>query len=34
LGNGINADSNVPVTVSGLSGATAISAGGFHSLAT
>jgi alpha-tubulin suppressor-like RCC1 family protein len=34
LGNGANADSDVPVAVSGLSsGVTAVSGGGFHSLA-
>jgi alpha-tubulin suppressor-like RCC1 family protein len=33
LGNGNTTQSNVPVTVSGLSGATAASAGGSHSLA-
>ncbi|HTQ68510.1 MAG TPA: kelch repeat-containing protein [Solirubrobacteraceae bacterium] len=33
LGDGNNSDSNVPVTVSGLSGVVAISAGAYHSLA-
>ncbi len=33
LGNGANANSNVPVVVTGLSNVTAVSGGGFHSLA-
>jgi alpha-tubulin suppressor-like RCC1 family protein len=33
LGNGTNTDSNVPVSVSGLTGVKAIVAGGIHSLA-
>ena len=33
LGNGTNTDSNVPVQVSGLIGAVAVSGGGSHSLA-
>jgi alpha-tubulin suppressor-like RCC1 family protein len=31
LGNGSNTDSNVPVDVAGITGATQISAGGIHS---